>query len=130
MLFLPLISCSNDAGGAPNDPFGAGGGGGGTGNVTFTVRVVYDQEQNYFFEFKPSVDVVINTITANCVPRAVTNEVVTLDGTTVYSANNPAYPPVPYDMLAVGEQWTFVVAGKIGSAQGASFSVNANCTVQ
>jgi len=131
-LFLILgalfaFSCSDDAT-SPNSG-GIGGGGGGTGGVTYTVTVAQDNQQQLFFEFKPSVDAVITTITANCAAANVNNEQVTDNGTTVYNANNPAYVG-PITVLAQGQQWTFTIAGKLGSSTGTAYSVTANYTHQ
>lgn len=126
-LFL-VIGCGDDATG-PNTGALGGGIGGGGGNVTFTVNLAQDQQQQYYFEFKPSTPVVINTITANCPAAGINNEQVTDNGTTVYDANNPAYVG-PITVLAQGQQWTFTIAGKLGSSTGTAYSVSANFTVQ
>ena len=127
--FLALIGCSDDAT-APNNGGGLGGGGnGGGGGVTFTVSLAQDQQQQYYFEFKPSTAVVINTITANCAAAGVNNEQVTDNGTSVYDANNPAYVG-PINVLAQGQQWSFTIAGKLGSSTGTAYSVTTNYTVQ
>ena len=125
---LILVGCGDDADG----PTGAGGGlcGGGNGGcVTYTVTLAQDNQQQYYFEFKPSVDAVINTITANCAAANVNNEQVTDNGTTVYNANNPAYVG-PITVLAQGQQWTFTIAGKLGSSTGSAYTATANFTVQ
>lgn len=126
---LISFSCSDNS----TDPNGTGGigGGGNTGSVTFTVSLIQDAQQNYFFEFKPSVNIVINTITANCAAANVNNEQVTDNGTTVYSSTDPAYVQVPDpNVLAQGQKWTFVIAGKLGTSTGTAYSVTANYTVQ
>jgi hypothetical protein len=125
---LLVVGCSDNAT-APTGGGGLGGGGGTNGSVTYTVSLVQDQQQQYFFEFKPSVDAVINTITGNCAAAGINNEQVTDDGTTVYNANNPAYVG-PITVLAQGQQWTFTIAGKIGSNTGAAYTATANFTVQ
>lgn len=124
---LLVVGCSDNAT-APTGG-GFGGGGGNTGGVTYTVSLAQDQQQQYFFEFKPSVDAVITTITGNCAAAGINNEQVTDDGTTVYNANNPAYVG-PITVLAQGQQWTFTIAGKLGSSTGAAYTVTANYTVQ
>lgn len=127
--FLAIIGCSDDTT-APTNSGGLGGGGnGGGGGVTYTVALAQDNQQQYYFEFKPSVDAVINTITANCAAAGINNEQVTDNGTTVYNANNPAYVG-PITVLAQGQQWTFTIAGKLGSSTGAAYTVTANFTVQ
>lgn len=122
---LALISCSDDATGTGGGLLGGGGGGG----VTFTVSIAQDQQQQFYFEFKPSTAVVINTITANCAAAGVNNQQVTDDGTTVYDANNPAYVG-PITVLAQGQQWSFTIAGKLGSSTGTAYSVTTNYVVQ
>lgn len=121
------FSCSDNATGPT---IGGGiGGGGNTGGVTYTVTLAQDNQQQYYFEFKPNVDAVINTITANCPAANVNNEQVSDNGTTVYNANNAAYVG-PITVLAQGQQWTFTIAGKLGSSTGTAYSVTANYTVQ
>jgi hypothetical protein len=127
---LIAFSCSDNATAPTTGGIGGGiGGGGTTGGVTYTVTLAQDNQQQYYFEFKPSVDAVITTITANCAAANVNNEQVTDDGTTVYNANNPAYVG-PITVLAQGQQWTFTIAGKLGSSTGTAYSVTANFTVQ
>lgn len=127
---LIAFGCSDNATGPTTGGIGGGiGGGGNTGGVTYTVALAQDNQQQYYFEFKPSVDAVITTITANCAAANVNNEQVTDDGTTVYNANNPAYVG-PITILAQGQQWTFAIAGKLGSSTGTAYSVTANFTVQ
>jgi len=126
---LISFSCSDDAVG-PNNGGGLGGGGN-NGGVTFTVSIVQDANQDKFFEFKPSVDIVINTITANCAAAGINNEQVTDNGTTVYSSTDPPYVKIPDpNILVKNQQWTFVIAGKLGSSTGTAYSVTANFTVQ
>lgn len=122
-----IMSCSDNATGPSTG--GLGGGGTTGGSVTFTVSLAQDQQQQYYFEFKPSTAVVINTITANCPAANINNEQVTDNGTTVYDANNAAYVG-PITVLAQGQQWTFTIAGKLGSSTGTAYSVSANYTVQ
>jgi hypothetical protein len=139
LLWLPLLfvvllifSCSEDPV-SPTDTGGIGGGtgGGGTGSVTFQVSLVQDNQQNYYFEFKPSVDVVISTITVNCTAANVNNEQIQGDGTSVYKNTEPVYIQIPDpNILAQGQQWSFVIAGKIGSSTGTAYSVTANYTIQ
>ncbi|KAB2852918.1 MAG: hypothetical protein F9K42_01505 [Ignavibacterium sp.] len=126
LIAFAFMSCGDDATG-PNT--GGIGGGGGGGNVSFTVALAQDNQQQYFFEFKPSTSVVINTITANCPAAGVNNEQVTADGTTVFTANDPAYIG-PVSGLAQGQQWNFSIVGKVGSSNGASYTATANITIQ
>ncbi len=123
---LLISSCSDDAAPTGSGGFGGpGGGGGGTGNVTYTVAVVQDQQQQYFFEFKPSTGATVESITGNCAAAGVNNETVQGDGTTVYSSTSPAYIG-PVTNLAQGQQWTFVIKGKVGSSTGAAYTANAS----
>lgn len=129
MIAAIAVGCSDNPT-APTNGGGIGGGGGGnSGSVVFTVSVVQDQAAQNYFEFKPNTSVTINTITANSPAAGVNNEQITDDGTTVYDANNPAYVG-PVNVLAPGQQWTFTITGKIGSNNGASYSVTTNFTVQ
>ncbi len=124
---LVLISCKDDST-SPAGGGGIGGGGGGGTNVSFTVSLAQDNQQQYFFEFKPSAAVVINTITGNCPAAGVNNEQVQADGTTVFDANNPAYVG-PINGLASGQQWSFTIDGKVGSKTGTAFSSTAQLTI-
>jgi hypothetical protein len=128
LIVLIAFSCSDNAT-APTTGGGLGGTGGGTGSVTFTVSLVQDQQQQYYFRFTPSVDVVINTVTANCAAANVNNEQVQGDGTTVFNANNPA-DVGPATGLAQGQQWSFTIVGKLGSNTGAAYTSTATYTVQ
>lgn len=137
LLISALISFScNDNSTAPTGSGGFGGGiggGGGTGGgaVTFTVAVVQDQQQQNFFEFKPSVDVVINTMTANCAAANVNNEnIAGFDGTAVFNANTPAYVGPVTVALAQGQVWTFTITGKLGTSTGTAYTSTATHTVQ
>ena len=127
---LISFSCSDDAT-SPNGG-GLGGGGTGGGSVTFTVVVVQNQQtQELFFEFKPDKDVVINSMTANCAAAGVNNQNITgFDGTTVYNANNPAYVGPVTVTLTSGQQWSFPIAGKLGSSTGTAYNVTATCNIQ
>ena len=133
LLIIALISfsCKDDATGPGGGGLGGGGGTGG-GSVTFTVALVQDQQtQKYYFEFKPSVAVVINTITINCAAANVNNVQVTDNGTTVYTSTDMAYVEIPDpNVLAQGQQWTFTIAGKLGSSTGTAYSVTATCNIQ
>lgn len=126
ILFILSNGCSDDSAGGGTDPFG--GGGTGTGSVTFTVAIVQDNQQKLFFEFKPSTNVVLTQITANCAAAGVNNETVQGDGTTVYSSTNPIYIG-PLTVTQSGQQWTFKIEGKIGTAQGQAYNKDVNFTV-
>ncbi len=124
-----FIGCNNNTGGG-TDPFGDGGngdGGGNTGNVTFTVSLVQDNQQQYYFEFKPSTEVYITQIVANCAAAGVTNETVAVGD--VYSSTAPV-DVGPVTGLQVGQQWTFTTTGNIGNQQGTAFTATSNFTVQ
>lgn len=123
---LTLIGCSDDT----TDPNGSSGWGSG-GGITFTVSLVQDNNQAYWFEFKPSTGAVINTVTINCTAANVTNEQVQGDGTTVFTSTNPAYIQIPDPtVLAQNQVWSFTIAGKIGSSTGTTYSVTATCKIQ
>jgi hypothetical protein len=128
-----ILSCSDNPVTTVEDGGIGGntGGGGTTGTVTFQVSLVYDDQQNYYFEFKPSVDVVITLITVNCAAANVNNEQIQADGTTVYKNAEPAYIQIPDpNVLAQGQQWSFTIAGKIGTSTGTAYSVTASYVVQ
>jgi len=127
LIFLLFYSgCSDDSGSTATDPFGGGGGGTNTGNVTFTVAVVQDNQQVYF-EFKPSTGVVINTIRGVCAALAI-DETVNADGTTVYSQTSPAYVG-PIEGLQSGSSFVFTITGKVGSSTGTAYTSTVNFTV-
>lgn len=122
------FSCKDNSTGTTGGIGGIGGGGGG-GGVTFTVSLAQDNQQQYYFEFKPSTGVVITSITVNCAAAGVNNQNVPGDGTSVFNANQPAYIG-PVTGLAVGQKWDFTIAGKIGSSTGAAYSSTASLTIQ
>ncbi len=129
IIFMLLIavafsSCSNSTGGGVIGP-----GGGGTGNITFTTSVVQDQQGSNYFQYVPSEGVTLTTITASCPQLQITNEVVNGDGTTVFTPTNPLQVG-PVQNLATGQQWTFVIVGKVGSSTGTAYSTTVNYTVQ
>ncbi len=130
-LFLVLIAfvgCSNnDSSTTGTDPFGTGGTGGNTGNVTVAVSIVQDNQQQYYFEFKPSTTVYITQIVGNCAAAGVTNETIAVGG--VYSNTAPV-DIGPVTVLQVGQQWTFTVTGNVGNQQGTAFTATSNFTVQ
>lgn len=101
---------------------------GGSGNVTFAVAIVQDNQQQLFFDFKPSTSVVLTKMTGNCPAANVNNDVIQGDGTTVYSSNNPIYVG-PLTVVQSGQQWSFRFEGKIGNAQGQAYDVTTNYTV-
>ena len=135
ILFLSFAffyyGCSDNSGGSTTtDPFGGGpigGGGGGTGNVTFQVSTEQG-DQGIFFRFKPSTNVTAAQITVR-LPAQQFEDVV----------NNPNPDQVftPTEGFSVGEsvgvergqQWTFVIQGKVGSAQGQQYNVTTNFTI-
>ncbi len=128
-----VVGCKDNAtappaGGGIGGPGGGNGGGGNNGGVTFTVSLAQDNQQQYFFEFKPSAAVVINTITGNCPAAGVNNQQVQSDGTTVFDANNPAYVG-PVTGLASGQQWNFSISGKVGSSTGSAYSATTQLTI-
>ncbi|MBS1518392.1 MAG: hypothetical protein JSS91_09935 [Bacteroidetes bacterium] len=128
-LFIALIfsSCSSNSttGGGIINP-----GGGGTGNVTFTTSVATDPNTNQpYFQFVPSTGVTLTKITVTCAQLQISNEVVNGDGTTVWTQQNPLYLG-PVQGLAAGQQWTFVIEGKVGSATGTAYTTTVNYTTQ
>ena len=127
------FNCKSDSGGTTTDPFGGGGtggggGGGNTGNVTFTMAVAQQQQSgDYYFQFTPSTNVVVNTVRGQCAALNV-DQTVNDNGTDVYGPNTPFYIG-PIQDLQHGVQWTFTVTGKIGNAQGQAYTSNFNWTV-
>ena len=124
LLFVLVSGCKKDDAGSGTDPFGGGGGGG--GGVTFQVTVVRDQQNQPFFQFTPSTPVTVTQVTATL--QGAQPNVLNGDGTTVYSAQNP-FVIGPVTGLAAGQQWSFVIQGKIGNAQGAAYNVTTNFVV-
>lgn len=128
---LVVVGCGDDAAGPTGAGGGLGGGGNGGGSVTFTSSLVQDNQQNYFFELKPSTAVVVNSVTVNCAAANVNNAQVQGDGTTVFSSTEPVYISVQDpNILAQGQQWSFTIAGKIGSSTGTAYSASTNCPIQ
>ena len=124
LLFIFLSSCSNDSGGTGSDPFG--GGGGGTGGVTFQVGTTQGQ-QGINFTFNPSTNVTVTQITVS-LPAQNFQDVVQGDGTTVFGPQN-GFSVGEYTGVATGQQWTFKITGKIGSATGTAYDVTTNFTI-
>ncbi len=140
LMFIPAIlliigGCSNNSsGGNPTNPFtgggnGGGGTGGGTGNVTFQAQVGADQQNNQYFVFTPDQSVTLDLVVINCAALNVSNEQVNGDGTTVYSNNSPIQLGPINVQLQTGQQWTFTISGKIGSANGQAYSSTVNYQV-
>ncbi|HQY19464.1 MAG TPA: hypothetical protein PK294_06030 [Ignavibacteria bacterium] len=125
-LFLALFisSCSSDSS-SGNNPFVPGGGTGTT--VTFTTT--YDAN-NTQFVFAPNTGVTISKITANCAAANINNEEITGDGTTVWTQAAPAAVSTQGVNVAAGQQWTFKIEGKVGSATGEVYTSNTSITVQ
>ncbi|MBK9334099.1 MAG: hypothetical protein IPM96_17255 [Ignavibacteria bacterium] len=127
-LVLAIIMSGCSSGGDGSSILNPGGGGG-TGNVTFTTNVVQDQGVIYF-QFVPSTGVTLTKITANCPQAQISNEVINGDGTTVYTQAAPMLLNTTGVTLAQGQQWTFVIEGKVGSATGTAYTSNVNYTIQ
>jgi hypothetical protein len=127
-IVLLFSSCSKDDG-KDNNPLNPGVGG--EGNVSFTVALAQDDQQNLFFEFTPSTNVVISSMSAQCqalnLNETVTDEEIPDD---IFGPQQPLYVgPLTVD-LQQGQQWSFTMQGKIGSATGQAFNASANFTVQ
>ncbi len=85
--------------------------GSGTEDVTFQVSVQQDQQGASYFVFNPSVDIKFTKLdaTLNGQPAGTING----DGTTIYTvAQGFSVPVVP---TSSGEEWVFVITGKIAS---------------
>lgn len=95
--------------------------GGGTGSVSFEISSQAGQQGGVDFLFKPSIDVKITKVD---VEMGGATDVVTGDGTTVYSANN-WYVLAGYNAVSSGQQWNFTFTGNIASNnQGYNVTVN------
>ncbi len=131
IMFLFIFGCSDD--GDDSGGLGGIGGGGGnnTGNVTFTVSVVQDQQQQVYFEFKPSTGVIITSMSAKCTALNINEQLTDADiSDDVFSNTAPCYVgPITVNLQA-GQQWTFTISGNIGSRQGQTFTATSNYTVQ
>ncbi len=138
LFFLPLLlllsNCGDKGGDSNNGGLivtpggGTGGGGGTTGNITFETNLVQDEQQNVYFEFKPSNDVSVNQISAVCAAINV-NENIPVTNTDIYTNAKPMYLG-PVQNVQTGQQWQFTIKGNIGNAQGQTFTSSVNYTVQ
>ncbi len=126
LMFFLVPGCKSDSptGGGG---LGGGGGGGGTGSVTFTISVVQDQQGQVFLQFQPNTSATITSIKAVCQAINV-DETVTDNSGTVYNSNNPINIG-PLTVLQTGQQWTFTIKGKVGSATGQDYTVTVNYTI-
>ncbi|HRI84766.1 MAG TPA: hypothetical protein PK536_04890 [Ignavibacteria bacterium] len=129
VLAIIMSSCSSNSTSGSGGIITPGGGGGNTGNVTFNTSLVQDQGVIYF-QFIPSTGVVLTKITASCPQAQISNEVINGDGTTVYSQSNPMLLNTTGVTIAQGQQWTFIIEGKVGSSSGAAYTTTVNYTVQ
>jgi hypothetical protein len=125
-IFLLIGGCSDDSGSGTTDPFGTGGGGG-TGGVTFTISHRQGDQGGIMFTVRPSTAVTVTQYTCS-LPAQQFSETYEGDGTTVYPGNQ-VYDIAEFTGVASGQQWTFNIKGKIGSATGQNYDVNTNYTV-
>ncbi|MCX6149336.1 MAG: hypothetical protein NTX22_02290 [Ignavibacteriales bacterium] len=132
-LFFLLIyaGCKSDSGGTTTDPFGGGGGGGNnTGNVTFTTAIVQNNQNQTYFEFKPSTGVVVTKIAAKCPALNINDEINDADIVDdVFSSTQPLYVGPITVNLQTGQAWAFTFSGKIGSTTGQAFTSSFNYSV-
>ena len=123
---IAFVGCDNDS-----NPTGSGlGGDGGTtggGSVTFQVGTTQGQNGGINFTFKPSQNVTVTSITVN-LPAQNFTDPIQGDDTTVYDTQTGFYVG-EYNGVASGQQWTFNIVGKIGSATGQAYNVNVNYTI-
>jgi len=127
-LVLLFSSCGKDDD-KNNNPLNPGIGG--TGSVSFTVALAQDEQQDLYFEFTPSTNVVITSMSAQCQTLGF-NDTVTDDQIPddIFGPNQPLYVgPITLN-LEQGQQWTFTMQGKVGSATGQAFTATTNFTVQ
>ena len=130
-VLVALLGCGGDDDGNSNPVgpggVGIGGGGGGTGNVTFTISSPQQQDGVYFV-FNPSVNVIVNSVTAS-LPAQQFQDVIQGDGTTVFSTQDN-FSIGPYTGVQSGQAWTFIIVGKTEGANGAAYTSTVNYTVQ
>jgi hypothetical protein len=124
-IILLFSSCSKDDD-KNNNPLNPGIG----GNVTFTAALAQDDQQDLYFEFTPSANVVITSMSAQCLALNL-NETVGDDEIPddIFGPNQPLYVGPITENLQQGQQWTFTMQGKVGSATGQAFSATTNFTV-
>lgn len=131
LAFLTFSACSDDSGGGTvTDPFGGGNvGTGGNGSVTITISSRQEQDGSYIFAATPSVGVKLTKLTVS-VPAEQYTESFTIDGTTVYQANQSAdllqYPANAG--VASGQQWSFQFEGLLES-NNQTFNVTSNYSI-
>jgi hypothetical protein len=129
MYVLIFSGCSKDDSGSGTDPFGPAGQT--TGSVTFTVALVQNGQNQKYFQFKPSAEVIVQRIAAKCqalnIDEAIEDADITDD---VFSSTVPLYVgPITLNLVQ-GQKWTFTISGKIGSKQGSAYSSIVDYTVQ
>ncbi len=118
---VTLIGCSNDSptsanGGLGGGPTGTGGG----ANVTFTTAAVQDNQGQFYFELKPSTDIVLDQVRAQC-PAIGVDETLQDTSGDVYNSTDPIYVG-PVQGIQSGQEWTFNLMGKIGTANGQQYN--------
>lgn len=125
LFFIFNNGCKDNATGS-GDPFG-GGGGGGTGGVTFTMSTEQGQ-QGVNFRFKPSTSVTVTQVTVSLPAQQFQDVVTNPNPNEVFGTAN-GFVVGEYTGVQTGQQWTFNVQGKIGSATGTAYNVNTNFTI-
>ena len=145
-LFFAFFGCGGDGNGDSNpvgigglgDGGGNGGGGGGnTGNVSIQVNAIQDpnDQSTVIFQFTPSESITVSSVNVS-ISGSQYSETIQADGTTVYSPQDgfvitsPIAQSGQYPGIQSGQTWTFTIAGKVGSANGADYTATANYTVQ
>lgn len=118
---LIVSSCKKDDSSNPSGPAI----GGGT-TVTFTVSAVQGQ-QGIVFNFKPSTAVTVTQVTVK-LPAQNFQDVVQGDGTTVFDTQS-GFSVGEYTGVQSGQQWSFNIQGKIGSATGQAYNKDVNFTI-
>lgn len=97
------------------------------GTVTFTISVEEGQ-QGTIFRFKPSTSVTVNQVTVSLPAQQFQDVVTNPNPDEVFDTAN-GFVVGEYLGVQTGQQWTFNVQGKIGSATGTAYNVTTNFTI-
>lgn len=124
-VLLAGAGCSDSDSGSTGTPFGPGGGGGGA--VAFTIGSRPGNQGGLIFTARPSAAVTVTQITV-ALPAQSYQDILQGDGTTVFQAGQ-TYDLDEYTGVATGQAWVFTFQGRIGNAQGQTYSVTSNFTV-
>jgi hypothetical protein len=84
-------------------------------------------QQGIVFNFKPSTAVTVTQVTVK-LPAQNFEDVVQGDGTTVFDTQT-GFSVGEYTGVQTGQQWSFNIQGKIGSATGQTYNKDVNFTI-